>query len=184
MKKLLFLIPLILIGCKTQQPIYVPVHDSTSVETTETITEYPTWTIPDSAYWQLAFECDSNYNVLLKQYESLNSGIKSKIEIKEVPDMSGYGASETSADNIKNFFKAKQLQVNISAFIDSLEIQNRTIEKLRNEKRTIEVPIEVPGPEVVRNSAFAKFCIRFFFIVLVAGLVYVIVKYKLWRFIK
>jgi len=173
MKKLLFLIPIILIGCKVKQPIYVPIHDSTSVESTETITDYPTWTIPDSAYWRLAFECDSNFNVLLKEYNSLNSGIGEKIQIKEIMV---YREDKT---------KVNQLQVDISVIIDSLEVQNRTIEKLRNEKQVVQVPYAVPGPEVKIIPARFKVYRNILFLLILAGLGYVVIKYKLWKvFIK
>ena len=160
----------LLFGCKTTQQ--VPIHDSTSVTASETITEDPTWTVPAEAYWKLVFECDSNYEVLLRDYEYLNTGIKDRVEIKE--------KIVYRPDNRV----VKQLSVDISALVDSIEVQNRTIEKLRNEKKTVEVPIEVPGPEVVSNSRFAKFCVRFFFIVMIAGVVFVIVKFKLWRLLK
>jgi len=173
MKKLILIGCLVglLVGCKTTQT--VPIHDSTVVENTETVTEDPTWTVPAEAYWSMLFECDSSYNVLLRDYEALNTGLKETVEIKEV--------IKYREDNTK----VKQLSVNISALIDSLEIQNKTIEKLRSEKKVIEVPIEVPGPEVVRNSGFAHFAIWFFWIVLIAGVGFVVVKYKLWKvFIK
>ena len=70
----------LLVGCKTTQT--VPIHDSTVVENTETVTEDPTWTVPAEAYWNMLFECDSNYEVLLRDYEALNSGLKETVEIK------------------------------------------------------------------------------------------------------
>ena len=170
MKKLLFLIPLVFFGCKAPKPIYVPIHDSTSVEATETITEHPTWTIPDSAYWRLAFECDSNFNVLLKQFDELNTGIGSNIQIKEVPV---YREDKT---------KINQLQVDISVIIDSLEVQNRTIEKLRNEKKVVQVPYPVPGPEVKYIPQRFKWYRNILLMIVLAGLGYVVIKYKLWKF--
>lgn len=171
MKKLLFLLPLILIGCKAKQVTQVPIHDSTIVEKVIEETYYPTWTIPDSAYWQLAFECDSQYSVLLKDYNALNSGIKSKIEIKEVPV---YRENKT---------KVTQLQVNISALVDTIEIQNKTIRELRSRKQIVQVPVEVPGPEVVRNSGFAKFCIWFFLIAALSGAAYLVIRLKLYKLV-
>jgi len=162
---------LILSGCKPTQQI--PIHDSTSVSSSETVTQDPTWTVSAEAYWNMVFECDSNYEVLLRDYEALNSGIKETIKIKEIIE---YREDNTAV---------KRLSVNISALVDSIEVQNKTIEKLRSEKKVIEVPYPVPGPDVVRNSPFAKFCIKFFFIALIAGVVFVVIKFKLWKlFIK
>ena len=103
-----------LIGCKPMQTI--PIHDSTVTDNSVTVTQDPTWTVPAEAYWNMVFECDSNYEVLLRDYEALNSGIKETIKIKEIIE---YREDKTAI---------KRLSVNISALVDSIEVQNKTIE--------------------------------------------------------
>lgn len=155
-------------GCKTTQQI--PIHDSTTVEQTETVEDTYTYTEVDSILYSFLFECDSNYQVLLKEYESVNTGIKDKVEIKEV--------IRWRTDNTK----VTQLSVNIQGLIDSIAIRDRTIERLKNRVEIREIPVEVVK-EVTKNSPFAKFCIKFFFVALIAGIVYVIIKFKLYKFV-
>ena len=50
----------------------------------ETIKENPSYTIPDSVYWQLEFECDSNYEVIMRSFEETNTGIETVVQIKKV----------------------------------------------------------------------------------------------------
>ena len=132
MKKLiLLLIAVSIIGCKGTEIVTVPITDSTTIETSETITDEPTWTDPQELLMWFAIECDSNYQALLKDFNSINSGLESNIEIKEVIRWKEDGT------------KVKQLQINIAALVDSLEVQNRTIKQLRNEKHFQEVPYPV-----------------------------------------
>jgi len=182
MKKLILIGCLVglLVGCKTTQT--VPIHDSTVVENTETVTEDPTWTVPAEAYWNMLFECDSNRNVILSDYESMVYGMREDIKIereKAQQEKDARSHAEKLLAKEKDYNRG--LIVNISAFVDSNEIKNTIIEKLKNEKKVIEIPIEVPGPEVVRNSGFAHFAIWFFWIVLIAGVGFVVIKYKLWK---
>jgi len=185
MKKLILLVSLtvlaiaffiflsLLVSCRAPKPIYVPIHDSTAVEATETITDYPTWTIPDSAYWALAFECDSNYNVLLKQFDAMNTGLRESVRIEKQIE---YREDKT---------RVKKLQVNISVYSDSIQSMNRTIEKLRKEKKIVEVPVEVPGPEVKFIPQRFKWYRNVLLLIVLSGLGYVVIKYKLWKvFIK
>jgi len=168
MKKYTFLLIAILIaGCKTTQQ--VPIQSTTEIKDTVIITEDPVWTVPMEVYWKMLFECDSNYEVLLRDYESLNTGLHDAVEIREV--------IKWREDNTR----VKQLSVNISALIDSIEMQNTTIERLRRERVKVEVPVKVPGPEVIKNSHFANFTIWFFWIAVIAGVCYVIVRFKLWK---
>ena len=136
---------ILMINCKGPEIITVPVHDSTFIESSETITDNPTWTDPDSLLLRFAFECDSAYNVILKQLSEANSGISSKVEIRKVPVYYEDGR------------KVTRLQLDISAYVDSLEMKNRTIERLKNENRVQQVPYPVPGPEVKYIPKYHKF---------------------------
>lgn len=162
----IFIALIFLMGCKTSEPIYVPIHDSTEIELSELITDTSTWTDPDSLLYWFRLRCDSNYNVLLESYNSLNTGIKSKVEIKEV--------IKWKTDKTK----VKQLEVNISMYVDSLEVQNRTIERLRKEKTITNVPYPVPGPEVRYTSKFAKICIYGFISCVILLIAWLYFKFK------
>ena len=113
----------------------VPIHDSTSVISTEAITDAPTWTDPESLLYQFAFECDSAYKVILKKYNELNTGLNSKVTISE------------KIIYREDKSQANQLIVDISVLVDSIEVQNRTIERLRNENTHIEIPY--PGEVIL-----------------------------------
>jgi len=183
MKKIIIILAIVLSGCKASEPIYIPIHDSTSDVSTETVTEDPTWTVPAEAYWRMIFECDSNRNVILSDYESKVYGMREAIKIEREKAEEEQGELQGKLAKEKDY--NRRLMVNISALVDSNEIKNTLIEKERNKKSIVEKPYPVPGPDVVRNSPFAKFSIKFFFIVLIAGVVFVVIKFKLWKlFIK
>jgi len=138
MKKLLIFIFIVItvLGCnpckRLARKCPPKIHDSLIY--IETITEDPNYTIPDSAFWQLEFECDSNFNVILRALEESNSGIRTETIIKE--------KKVYYEDN-----KGKQrLIVSLSAQTDSIETLNQTIEKLRSEKITVYVPEPYPKP--------------------------------------
>ena len=116
--------------CKRLQRKCPPIIRDSIVETV-IIKEDPNYTIPDSAYWQLEFFCDSNFNVLLRDYEEANSGVNAEVKIKEVVR---YREDKT---------QIKALVVNISVLVDSIEVMNRTINKLKSEQRTIIKEVEV-----------------------------------------
>ena len=161
---ILVIIGIILSACKGTEPIYIPTHDSTSVISTETVEDSPTWTDPESILLRFAFECDSNYNVLLRNYNELNSGLRNKVQIQEVIK---YREDKTAV---------QRLEVDISVLVDSLEIQNRTIERLRNEKTYIEVPYPVETP-----VKFIPKLYKWSFGVLL-GLVVICITYLILRF--
>ena len=167
MKKLIFLLIIVsIIGCKSTEPIHVPVHDSTSVENSELITDNSTWTDPDSLLYRFAFECDSAYNVILKQFNELNSGLGGKAEIKEKIIYREDGT------------KVQRLEVNISILVDSLEVQNRTIERLKKSVKIQQVPYPVPGPEVRYIPKYHKIT------ALAAPLMLLLILFALYRRIK
>lgn len=166
MKKLLFLIPIILIAscnpCKRLQRICPPVVKD-SVVYTETIAENPYYTIPDSAFWSMVFRCDSNYNVVLQDYEELSSGINSQVTIREVP--------------VKDVKVEKYLKVLITASTDSIKTLNKTIEKLRNEKSTTTITKEIPVPVKYVPKFYKWLLVIFIFeIVLLAGYAYLKIR--------
>ena len=149
---------LILSGCKTPEPI---IKDS--ITYIETITENPSYTIPDSVYWQLEFECDSNFEVLLRDFEEVNTGLETIIQIKEVVRWK------------EDRSKVNRLVVNLGVFTDSIASLNRTIEKLKDNQRTITVEKEVPVNHIPR---YAWICIIFTLcaVIYVAVRVYLFVK--------
>lgn len=135
MKKLLFIPLVILFSCKPCERLAKRcppvVRDSIITETI--IKDDPSFTIPDSLYWRLEFECDSNYEVLLRDFAERNTGLKTEIKfVKYVPD-------EVNK-------KIGRLQVNLSVFTDSIMSLNRTIEKLRSERKTITIEVEKKVP--------------------------------------
>lgn len=167
MKNLIFLLIVVsIIGCKSTEPIYVPVHDSTTSELIERITEDPTWTDPESLLYQFAFECDSNYNVLLKRLNEVNSGLEASIQVKE--------KIIYRSDNTK----VNRLLVDVSVLVDSLEVQNRTIERLKKSVKIQQVPYPVPGPEVRYIPKYHKIT------ALAAPLMLLLILFALYRRIK
>ena len=167
MKKLIPVFILFFVGCKTPDPIVL--HDSTSVgEQTSTEDTY-TYTEVDSLLYSFLFECDSNYNVLMKEYENLNTGIREVVTVKEVPK---YYEDKT---------RVNRLRVDITVLVDSIAILNRTVEKLKNTQRIINVPVPGPTKFVKENTQFAKFCVKFFFIVIFVGIVYIVYRLKIWK---
>jgi len=159
-----------LIGCKGTEIITVPLHDSTSITETEIITEDPTWTDPESLLYRFAFECDSAYNVILKKYNELNTGIRNTVEIKEVV--------RYRADNTK----VTRLELDISVLVDSIEVQNRTISRLRKEISTqdIAVPVNVPVKYIPKYHKFTAWGFPGL-IILIALVIYLKFKTKLFR---
>lgn len=105
------------------------IHDS--LVYVETITDDPNYTIPDSLYYRLEFECDSNFEVILKALDEHNTGINTRVEIKEI------------RVPVKDKAGQQRLYVVITAQTDSIETLNRTIEKLRDNVRTVTVEKEV-----------------------------------------
>ena len=162
MKKLIFPLTVILIlsACRGPKIITVPTHDSTTVEHTQTITDTPTWTNPESLLYRFAFLCDSNYNVLLKDYNELNTGIENKVQIKEVIR---YRPDNTAV---------KYLEVDISILIDSIEVQNRTIHELRSRDVKLEIPypVEVPVKFVPKYHKFTAWAFPGLVLLLISGI--------------
>lgn len=159
-----------MIACKGPQIVTVPIHDSTAIHESETITDTPTWTDPESLLYQFAFECDSAYNVILKKYNELNTGVESEIEIKETIIYRGDGT------------KINRLEFDISVYVDSVEIQNRTIERLRKElfSQDVPIPVNVPVKFIPKYHKFTAWAFPGFVILLLAT-VYLKFKTKLLR---
>jgi hypothetical protein len=136
-----------------------PVKDS--IVYTETVTEDPNYTIPDSVYWELKFYCDSSYNVLLYEFNELNSGLITDVTVKEV--------IRTVLD--KKSINTLTLYLNVKS--DSIQTLNKTIEKLKSSVKTITVEKEV-----------IKFKTRPFFIYCTIGLFVLIVLTIGWVYLK
>ena len=165
--KFLFIgiISILLINCKGPEIITVPLHDSTFVETTETITDTPTYTEPESLLYQFAVECDENYRAILKQLNEANSGIKTEIEIKETIVYREDGT------------KVNRLEFDISVYIDSIQVQNRTIERLRKviSSQDVPVPVEIPVKYVPKYHKFTAWA---FPVLIILIFLYIYMKLK------
>ena len=162
---------LILSHCKGPEIITVPLHDSSSVEITETTTDNSTWTDPESLLYQFAVECDENYRAVLKQLNEANSGIQTQVEIRD------------TTIYLEDGTKVNRLLFDISVLIDSMKMKDLTILRLREElsHQDIPVPVEI---EVVRNSKYHKFTGWAFpvLVILVLLVLYLRFKTKLLRF--
>lgn len=165
MNKILFLVPFILVSCKPCERLAkkCPPQIKDSIIYTETIKEDTAYTIPDSVYWNFVFECDSNYNVLLRDYETINTGIHSEVIIKEVP--------------VTNQKVTKRLSLRINAQTDSIETLNRTITKLKSEQKTIIKEIEVKVPEKYVPRVY-KWSLLFSIFVILIIILYIYLKIK------
>lgn len=168
MKKLVFLLIPFIVACNPCKRLAkrcdMPgLSDTTIVSDTTIETDYSTWTEPDSSWIYFALECDSAYNVILKEYNELNSGIESKVEVREV-----FREDKT---------KIQRLEFNITALVDSLEIQNKTIQKLRSEKRVIQVPYPVEQT-YYRSRPFWIYTGLGFFALILLGIVILWMKFK------
>ena len=163
--KYIVLVGIILIGmsCNPCKRLTKKCNVENTIEYIETVVDNPSYTIPDSIYWQLEFECDSNYDVIMRSFEEANTGLETTVEIKEV---TRWREDKT---------KVNRLTVNLTAVTDSITSLNRTIEKLKNDKTTVTVEKEV---EVTRNSKFARICIIFSLCAVILFAVWVYLKVK------
>ena len=146
--------------CKRLQRL-CPTKDS--VNYVETVTENPQYTIPDSVYWQLSFYCDSNYNVLLNDFNELNSGLITDVKVKEVV--------RTIID--KKAVNTLTLYLNVKS--DSILTLNKTIEKLKNTIKTVTVEKEVVK---YKSRKFFIYCTIALFVVILATIGWTFLKYK------
>ena len=124
MKNLAFFTLIVLIaGCNPCRRLtrLCPPQIHNSITYVETVTDDPNYTIPDSLYYRLEFECDSNFEVILRALDEHNTGINTRVEMKEIIV---YRADKEAQ---------KRFVVTITAQTDSIETLNRTIEKLEAE---------------------------------------------------
>ncbi len=124
-----------------------------SVVYTETVTDNPNYTIPDSVYWTLQFECDSNYNVLLQDFNEVNSGLITDVKVKEVVKTV---VDKKAINTLTLYLKVKS---------DSIQSLNKTIEKLKSTVKTVVVE------KIVIKNKVPKWC----WYLLIANIVIVIV---------
>ena len=134
-----------------------------SVNYIEVVTENPQYTIPDSVYWQLSFYCDSNYNVLLNDFNELNSGLITDVKVKEVV--------RTIID--KKAVNTLTLYLNVKS--DSILTLNKTIEKLKNTVKTVIVEKEVVK---YKSRKFFIYCTIALFVVILGTIGWAFLKYK------
>lgn len=162
------IISILLISCKSLEIPAVPLHDSSSVEITETVTDNSTWTDPESLLYQFAVECDENYRAILKQLNEVNSGIETEVEIKETIIYREDGT------------KVNRLEFDISVFIDSLKMKDLTILRLREElsHQDIPVPVNVPVKYIPKYHKFTAWA---FPVLVLLFFVAVYIKYRIRR---
>jgi hypothetical protein len=169
MKKLtIILIAVLLVGCSPCERLQrkCPPVIKDSISYIETMAEDPNYTIPDSVYWQLEFECDSNYEVLLRDFEEFNTGLETIVEIKEVVRWK------------EDKSKVSRLIVNIGVFTDSIASLNKTIEKLKNTTITVEKEVLVNHiPKIAWFAIIFSACV----LIYVGVKVYLRVKLKGFR---
>ena len=137
------------------------IHDSLII--IETITDDPNYTIPDSLFWQFVLECDSNYNVILRAFNEVNTGINTQVKFKD------------TIVYIEDKAAKKQLIISLKAQTDSIETLNRTIEKMRNQVMKIYIDKEV---EVYKSRKFFIYGTIGFLCCIIALLVYIVVRFK------
>jgi hypothetical protein len=134
-----------------------------SVNYIETVTQDTNYTIPDSLFWRMSFECDSAYNVLLKDFTEINSGLTTDVKIKEVV--------RTVVD--KKSINILTLYLRVSS--DSIQTLNKTIEKLKNTVKTVTIEKEVP---VYKCRKFFIYCTITLFVVVILFAGWNFLKYK------
>lgn len=134
-----------------------------SISYVETVTDNPNYTIPDSLFWQMSFECDSAYNVILEDFNEINSGLNTDVKVKEVV--------RTVVD--KKTVNTLTLYLKVSS--DSIQTLNRTIEKLKNTVKTVTIEKEVP---VYKCRKFFIYCTIALFVIIVLTLGWTFLKYK------
>lgn len=139
--------------------------DSTTITTSESTSVSSTWTEADSSYYFFALECDSAYNVILKKFQELNTGLRANVQVKEVIR---YREDRS---------RIQGLEISLTALVDSLEVQNRTIEKLRSERRVIKEPYPVEVVKFKTRPLFIYGSIGFLVLVLM-GLTVLWLKFK------
>lgn len=142
-----------------------------SISYVETVTNDPNYTIPDSVYWTLQFECDSNYNVLLQDFTEANSGLITDVKVKEVVKTV---VDKKTVNTLTLYLKVKS---------DSIQTLNKTIEKLKSTVKTVTIEKEVP---VYKCRKFFIYCTIALFVIMIlfAGWIYLKNKAKILSLLK
>ena len=122
------LIVLLFLGCSTPKPII-----TSDINVTREITEEPRISEykvaePDSALIRALAQCDENNQLLITALDSVNG---SRIQ-------ASFQATPTN-DGIILDFQCKE-----DSLVAEIEVRDRTIRELREEKKTIEVAIPIP----------------------------------------
>ena len=122
------LIVLLFLGCSTPKPII-----TSDINVTREITEEPRISEykvaePDSALIRALAQCDENNQLLITALDSVNG---SRIQ-------ASFQATPTN-DGIILDFQCKE-----DSLVAEIEVRDRTIRELREEKKTIEVPVPIP----------------------------------------
>ena len=122
------LIVLLLFGCNTPKPIV-----TSDINVTREITEEPRIeerkvAEPDSALIRALAQCDENNQLLITTLDSVNgSRIQANLQ-----------TTQTEDGGVIFDFQCKE-----DSLIAEIEVRDRTIRELREEKKTVPVPIEL-----------------------------------------
>ena len=127
--------------------------------TTEKIHDSVFYTQMDSAFYDIYFECDSNNQVLISQLnEKVTPGIETKVIYR---------------DN----------KISLRLYTDSMQLLNRTIEKLSEAKKTVKNPVNLKCQDDLKKAQKKierkKWLTWYFFITL--GIVIFVIVIKLKR---
>ena len=143
---------------KQVDSVYVYENTETTIEDLFTYTE------PDSSVWDLYFKCDSDFQVLLMEFDHVNSGIET--EIKYVPQIR----------YIEDGSKISLMKFSLSVYVDSLAMRDRTIATLKTRLESKSSVIQLP-PE--------KFIPRWVKILALIGVIFILyIIYRLYKFFK
>ena len=155
------LVTILLVGCYPTKRLCQKCPTKDSISYVETVTENPNYTIPDSVYYQLLFYCDSNYNVLLRDLENVNTGLNAEVVIKKVP--------------YEDKGKINAILFTLRVSSDSILTLNRTIEKLKNEVKTVKVPYPV---KEYKCRPFFVYCTIALFVIIALFIGWIYLKNK------
>ena len=122
------LIVLLLFGCNTPKPIVTSDINVTREITEESRIEERKVAEPDSALIRALAQCDENNQLLITTLDSVNgSRIQANLQ-----------TTQTEDGGVIFDFQCKE-----DSLIAEIEVRDRTIRELREEKKTVPVPIEL-----------------------------------------
>jgi hypothetical protein len=94
------------------------VVEKTVIKDSTIIEEVPVYIPEDSAHWELFIECDENRNAILKELNESTGEVRTVTQIQTV-----YKTDSSSNQG---------LRISLNAYMDSIEVKNRTIKYFRD----------------------------------------------------